>query len=77
VLTFAEAAQHPHAVARGAHVSVGDVAQPAPAPRFSRTPGAISGGAPERGERGREALADWGFASEQVAALEKLGLGCA
>ena len=45
-------ATHPHNVARGGHVTVGGVAQPAPAPRFSRTPGAVRRAPPERGERG-------------------------
>jgi len=75
VLTFAEAAQHPHAVARAAHVRVGDVTQPAPAPRFSRTPGAVRGAPPERGARGRDALVDWGFTGAQVDELAALGLG--
>lgn len=38
VLTPAEAAEHPHAVARRAFVSVDGLVQPAPAPQFSRTP---------------------------------------
>ena len=75
VLTFAEAAQHPHAVARAAHVRVGGVTQPAPAPRFSRTPGAVRGAPPERGARGRDALVDWGFTGAQVDELAALGLG--
>ena len=75
VLTFAEAARHPHAVARAAHVRVGDVTQPAPAPRFSRTPGAVRGAPPERGARGRDALVDWGFTGAQVDELAALGLG--
>jgi alpha-methylacyl-CoA racemase len=37
VLTPAEAAVHPHLVARNAFVDVAGLAQPAPAPRFSRT----------------------------------------
>lgn len=40
VLTPAEAAGHPHAVARAGHVTAGGVLQPAPAPRFSATPAA-------------------------------------
>ena len=40
VLTLAEAAAHPHHAARGAFTDVGGVLQPAPAPRFSRTPSA-------------------------------------
>jgi alpha-methylacyl-CoA racemase len=35
VLSFNEAAKHPHNIARGTFVDVGGVAQPAPAPRFS------------------------------------------
>ncbi len=75
VLTFAEAAAHPHALARGSHVTVDGIAQPAPAPRFSRTPGAVRSGSPERGARGRDALRDWGFGDEDVERLAKLGLG--
>ncbi|MDZ7864250.1 CaiB/BaiF CoA-transferase family protein [Acidovorax sp.] len=41
VLTLAEAAAHPHLRARQAIVEVAGVPQPAPAPRFSRTPSAI------------------------------------
>jgi alpha-methylacyl-CoA racemase len=38
VLDFDEAPHHPHNAARQAYVTVGGVRQPAPAPRFSRTP---------------------------------------
>jgi crotonobetainyl-CoA:carnitine CoA-transferase CaiB-like acyl-CoA transferase len=38
VLSFAEASQHPHLRARGTFIEVDGVTQPAPAPRFSRTP---------------------------------------
>ncbi|HYH50900.1 MAG TPA: CaiB/BaiF CoA-transferase family protein [Acidimicrobiia bacterium] len=41
VLTMAEAPHHPHNAERGTFVEVAGVAQPAPAPRFSRTPGAV------------------------------------
>ena len=40
VLTLDEAPQHPHLQARGTYVEVDGVTQPAPAPRFSRTPAA-------------------------------------
>jgi alpha-methylacyl-CoA racemase len=53
------------------------VEQPAPAPRFSRTPPAVPNGPPERGEGGRRALADWGFGEDDVAKLKSLGLGFA
>lgn len=38
VLDFDEAPHHGHAVARGAFLEIDGVPQPAPAPRFSRTP---------------------------------------
>jgi alpha-methylacyl-CoA racemase len=61
VLSLAEAPEHPHNRARGTFVERDGLVQPAPAPRFSRTPGGIGRGAPERGEGGAAALADWGF----------------
>jgi alpha-methylacyl-CoA racemase len=41
ILTMAEAPEHPHMAARKVFVSRHGVTQPAPAPRFSRTPSAI------------------------------------
>jgi alpha-methylacyl-CoA racemase len=41
VLSMSEAVEHPHNVARGTFVAADGVVQPAPAPRFSRTPAAI------------------------------------
>jgi crotonobetainyl-CoA:carnitine CoA-transferase CaiB-like acyl-CoA transferase len=41
VLAPAETHWHPHNAARGTFVEVGGVRQPAPAPRFSRTPAAV------------------------------------
>jgi alpha-methylacyl-CoA racemase len=41
VLAPAEAYRHPHNAARGTFVEVGGIRQPAPAPRFSRTPAAV------------------------------------
>lgn len=77
VLSWNEAYAHPHNVARKAFVEVGGVTQPAPAPRFSRTPGEIRRKPPERGEGGAAALADWGFSGDDVARLKSQGLGFA
>lgn len=41
VLDWDEAAAHPHNAARGTYLNVQGVRQPAPAPRFSRTPSAV------------------------------------
>jgi alpha-methylacyl-CoA racemase len=75
VLTFTEARNHPHSVARRSHIGVGGVDQPAPAPRFSRTPGAVREAPPERGARGAEALADWGFSVPEIERLRMQGVG--
>jgi alpha-methylacyl-CoA racemase len=68
VLTLTEAARHPHLAARGTLVEHDGVLQPAPAPRFSRTPAAL-GAAPAAvpGAHTHEALAAWGI--EDVDAL--------
>jgi len=75
VLTFSEARSHPHNAARRNSVPIGGVEQPAPAPRFSRTPGAIRRAPPERGEGGRQALLDWGLSASDVDRLKSQGLG--
>jgi alpha-methylacyl-CoA racemase len=66
VLSWSEARRDPHNVARQAFISVKEVEQPAPAPRFSRTPGAVRRAPPERGEGGRDALLDWGFSAAEI-----------
>jgi alpha-methylacyl-CoA racemase len=63
VLPLSEAAQHPHNIARGAFVEVCGVAHPAPAPRFSRTPGSIQGPAPAHAVAAADVLASWRPAS--------------
>lgn len=60
VLTVEESLVHPHARARAMFVDIGGVPHPAPAPRFSRTPGAIQRPAAKPGEGGLEALRRWG-----------------
>ena len=60
VLSMTEAPRHPHNAARDAFVEVDGVTQPAPAPRFSKTPGAVQGSPADAAARGEEALTDWG-----------------
>lgn len=72
VLTMAEAPEHPHAVARGAFPLVDGVAQPGPAPRFSRTAPseprvAVTGVDPT------DVLGRWGVDAERVASLRDSG----
>lgn len=69
VLSFEEAAEHPHNRARGSFVEVEEVVQPSPAPKFSRTPSAQPTGAPNFGENTEEGLKSWGFSSEEIGDL--------
>ena len=73
VLSLAEAPKHPHNMARGTFIEVDGVTQPAPAPRFSRTPGAITRSAPTPGADTEPALASWGIGAEELAALRDAG----
>jgi alpha-methylacyl-CoA racemase len=73
VLTMTEAAQHPHMRARGTIVEHDGRQQPAPAPRFSRTPGEIQGPSVGAGEHTDEILAELGLAPDEIAALRSSG----
>jgi len=75
VLSWSEARRDPHNIFRKSFISVENVEQPSPAPRFSRTPGAVRRAPPERGEGGRQALTDWGFDDKTIKQLGSLGLG--
>ena len=61
VLSMGEAATHPQLAARGTYVEHDGVVQPAPAPRFSRTPATLSTPPRPPGSDGREALSRWGI----------------
>jgi alpha-methylacyl-CoA racemase len=59
VLDLDEAPLHPHNVARDAFIDAGGLPQPAPAPRFSLTPGAIQRPPQPPGANTDEVLRDW------------------
>lgn len=61
VLDFLEAQSHPHNLARNTYLELDGIQQPAPAPRFSRTPSAIRFGSRAAGENTAEVLKDWGI----------------
>jgi alpha-methylacyl-CoA racemase len=73
VLGLHEAPAHPHLVARGTFVERDGGSQPAPAPRFSRTPGAVRGAPSRPGADTRSVLSDWGFADGEVEELLAAG----
>ncbi len=74
VLSLLEAAKHPHSTARNSYLNVDDILQPAPAPRFSRTPSAIRCPPSEPGDNAANSLADWGLSDAEIRRLRELGV---
>ena len=74
VLTLGEAAGHPHLQARATVIDVDGVPQPAPAPRFSRTPGSVTTAKRPPGHDTRKVLQDWGVSGAELPALEAAGI---
>jgi alpha-methylacyl-CoA racemase len=74
VLTMNEAPHHHHAKARKGYVDVSGFMQPAPAPRFSRTPGSVKGPAPKRGVHTEEVLREGGFSAGEIKELAGSGV---
>ena len=74
VLTMDEATRHPHNVERGTFVEVAGITQPAPAPRFERTPAEIQRPPAHTGQHTDEILSEWlGADAERIAALRTAG----
>lgn len=73
VLTMDETIGHPHIQARDTIVNEFGLDQPAPAPRFSRTPGEIQGPPAWPGQHTDEVLGEWGFAADEIAVLRDAG----
>lgn len=73
ILSMGEAPHCTHLQARKTFVEVDGVVQPAPAPRFSRTPGSIQRPPARPGQHTDEVLGDWGFSAQELAALHDAG----
>jgi len=74
VLTMDEATRHPHNIERGTFTEVAGLVQPAPSPRFSATPGAISRPPAHPGQHTDEVLGEWlGLGSDRVEELRSSG----
>jgi alpha-methylacyl-CoA racemase len=73
VLSFTEAPQHPANVARNTYIEVDGVTQPAPAPRFSRTPAQVAHGVHGAGEDTDAVLGAMGFGEQEIQALRASG----
>jgi alpha-methylacyl-CoA racemase len=73
VLSIPEAYEHPQNVERDTFVDVAGVRQPAPAPRFERTPSAVAGPPVHPGTHTDEVLARAGFEADEIAQLRSDG----
>ena len=73
VLDLDEAPRHPHNVARRTFIEVDGAPQPAPAPRFSRTPPEPGPAASALGADGEAILRERGFSDERIAAMRRCG----
>jgi alpha-methylacyl-CoA racemase len=71
VLSLTEAPEHPHNKARQTFVEIDGVIQPAPAPRFSRTPGQVTESEKERTTGKVDSLREWGLTQSEID--ERLG----
>ncbi|OZM74553.1 carnitine dehydratase [Amycolatopsis antarctica] len=74
VLSPWEAAEHPHNKARGTFVDIGGVTQPAPAPRFDRTPSAVPSAPHPKGADTGSVLAGLGLGTAELADLRASGV---
>ena len=73
VLSMDEAPKHPHNAERKTFVEAFGVIQPSPAPRFSRTAGAVNGVPALAGKQSEDVLKSWGLGVEQAAGFLKSG----
>ena len=73
VLDLQEATEHPHMKERKAHIEIGGVLQPAPAPRFSRSIPDVPAPPSDPGSDTDAAMSDWGFSAAEIADLRSVG----
>jgi alpha-methylacyl-CoA racemase len=74
VLSMREAPQHPHNRARATFVESAGVMQPAPAPRFDRTPSELPPTAPVVGAHSAELMREVGCSEGEIAGLVQAGV---
>jgi alpha-methylacyl-CoA racemase len=74
VLSLADAPDHPHNAARSTFVDIGGVVEPAPAPRFSRTPPPVPSPAPGPGVHATGILRRWGMSQPEIDHLVDAGI---
>lgn len=74
VLSMDDAPRHPHNQARNSFIDMGGIVQPAPAPKFSRTPGAVHSQPPLQGEHSGEQLRAFGLSAHEIEQLVASGV---
>jgi alpha-methylacyl-CoA racemase len=73
VLSPWEAPEHPHNRERNLFIEHDGLVQPAPAPRFSRTPAAVAGPMVSPGQHTGEVLTEFGFTANEIDQLRTAG----
>jgi alpha-methylacyl-CoA racemase len=73
VLNFLDAPNHPANVARDTYIELDGIVQPAPAPRFSRTPSKVEHGGHGAGQDTDAVLSAMGFGEQELASLKGSG----
>jgi alpha-methylacyl-CoA racemase len=73
VLNFLDAPKHPANIARNTYIEVDGLVQPAPAPRFGRTPSEVRHGGHDVGQDTDAVLAEMGFGEQELAGLRAGG----
>lgn len=73
VLNFMDAPKHPANVARNTYIELDGMTQPAPAPRFSRTPSKVQHGGHDAGEDTDKVLSAMGFGEQELKDLRSSG----
>ena len=73
VLNFLDAPKHPANIARNTYIEVDGLVQPAPAPRFGRTPSEVRHGGHDVGQDTDAVLMEMGFGEQELAGLRAGG----
>lgn len=73
VLNFVDAPKHPANIARSTYIEVDGLVQPAPAPRFGRTPSEVRHSGHDVGQDTDVVLTEMGFGEQELASLKADG----